>query len=139
MNLDSIKANGISWYEPAKSIIPHLTTQIGIFKLRHSDGDILEKLTSLENNAYHFGRRYNDNSDVAIRIAGAIVSQAQEEYVYSNMGRNSMSSEETLPLLEGIIAAWFDTLSASEIDTLIIDGLKCCAETDHWYEFEKEW
>ena len=48
MNLDSIKANGISWYEPAKSIIPHLTTQIGIFKMRHSDGDILEKLTSLE-------------------------------------------------------------------------------------------
>ena len=76
MNLDSIKANGISWYEPAKSIIPHLTTQIGIFKMRHSDGDILEKLTSLENNAYHFGRRYNDNGDVAIRIGGAIVRQA---------------------------------------------------------------
>ena len=88
---------------------------------------------------YFSGRRFNDNGDVAIRIAGAIVRQAQEEYIYSNMGRNSMSSEETLPLLEGIISAWFDTLSASEIDILIIDGLKCCAETDHWYEFEKQW
>jgi hypothetical protein len=136
MNLESIKANGISWYEPAKSIIPHLTTQIGIFKMRHPEKAIFEKFGDGE---YFSGRRFNDNGDVAIRIAGAIVSQAQEEYVYANMGRNAMTSEETLPLLEGIIAAWFDTLSASEIDMLIIDGLKCCAETDHWYEFEKEW
>ena len=137
MNLESIKTNGISWYEPAKNIIPHLTTQIGIFKMRHSDKDILEMFK--EEGPYFLGRRYNDNGDVAVRIAGAIVRQAQEEYIYSNMGRNSMSSEETLPLLEGIIDAWFDSLSASEIDILIVDGLKCCAETDHWYEFEKQW
>jgi hypothetical protein len=136
MNLESIKANGISWYEPAKSIIPHLTTQIGIFKMRHPEKNIFEKFGDGE---YFSGRRFNDNGDVAIRIGGAIVRQAQEEYIYSNMGRNSMTSEETLPLLEGIISAWFDTLSASEIDMLIVDGLKCCAETDHWYEFEKQW
>lgn len=136
MNLEAIKANGISWYEPAKSIIPHLTTQIGIFKMRHPEKSIFEKFGDGE---YFSGRRFNDNKDVAIRIAGGIVRQAQEEYIYSNMGRNSMTSEETLPLLEGIISSWFDSLSASEIDILIIDGLKCCAETDHWYEFEKQW
>lgn len=137
MNIESIKANGISWYEPAKSIIPQLTTQIGIFKMRYQSEDILKKFK--EEGPYYFGRRYNDNKDVAIRIAGAIVKHAKDEYIYSNVERNSMSSEETLILLEGIIAAWFETLSASEIDKLIIDGLKCCAETDHWYEFEKEW
>jgi hypothetical protein len=50
-----------------------------------------------------------------------------------------METEQVGLLIEGIIESWFDSLSASEIDILIQEGLRCCASADHWYTFEKEW
>lgn len=137
MNVESIKVNGITWYEPAKNIIPHLTTQIGLYRMRFTDKEIFNKFP--KNDDHYLGRRYSTDGDVAIRIAGAIVESAADQYVYSNMGRNSMETEQVGLLIEGIIESWFDSLSASEIDVLIQEGLRCCASADHWYTFEKEW
>jgi hypothetical protein len=137
MNVESIKVNGITWHEPAKNIIPHLTTQIGLYRMRFTDKEIFNKFP--KNDDHYLGRRYSTDGDVAIRIAGAIVESAADQYVYSNMGRNSMETEQVGLLIEGIIESWFDSLSASEIDVLIQEGLRCCASADHWYTFEKEW
>jgi len=137
MNVESIKVNGITWHEPAKNIIPHLATQIGLYRMRFTDKEIFSKFP--ENDDHYLGRRYSTDRDVAIRIAGAIVKSAADEYVYSNMGRNSMKTEQVGLLIEGIIESWFNSLSASEIDVLIQEGLRCCASADHWYTFEKEW
>jgi len=137
MNVESIKVNGITWHEPAKNIIPHLATQIGLYRMRFTDKEIFSKFP--ENDDHYLGRRYSTDRDVAIRIAGAIVKNAADQYVYSNMDRNSMETEQVGLLIEGIIESWFNSLSASEIDVLIQEGLRCCASADHWYTFEKEW
>jgi hypothetical protein len=137
MNVESIKVNGITWHEPAKNIIPHLATQIGLYRMRFTDKEIFSKFP--ENDDHYLGRRYSTDRDVAIRIAGAIVKNAADQYIYSNMDRNSMETEQVGLLIEGIIESWFNSLSASEIDVLIQEGLRCCASADHWYTFEKEW
>ena len=137
MQVTSIKANGIGWHSPAHRIKSQLVTQIGLYKMRFTDKEIFSKFPD-EGWGYLQGRRYNTNEDVAVRIMSAIVDQARKEYIEEN-GASDMSSDNMEILLEGIITAWFETLSASEIDILITDGLRECASADHWYTYEKEW
>ena len=42
-------------------------------------------------------------------------------------------------LMEGVIKSFVDSLSGSEMDAIILDGMRDCASADHWYAFEKDW
>ena len=126
MKVSDIKANGVSYYTPAKSSIPTIETAIGLYKMRFTEDEILDKFDQTDQ--FYTGVRYNDNNAVAIRIAGAITKTA-----ISKTGTNDEL------ILEGYIKAFVDSLSGSEMDIIILDGLSCCASADHWYTFEKEW
>lgn len=126
MKVSDIKANGVSYYTPAKSSIPTIETAIGLYKMRFTEDEILDKFDQTDQ--FYPGIRFNDNHAVAIRIAAAITRTAI-----------SKAGTENDLILEGYIKAFVDSLSGSEMDIIILDGLSCCASADHWYTFEKEW
>lgn len=126
MKVSDIKANGVSYYTPAKSSIPTIETAIGLYKMRFTEDEILDKFDQSQD--FYPGIRFNDNHDVAIRIAAAITRTAI-----------SKTGTDDELILEGYIKAFVDSLSGSEMDIIILDGLDCCAKADHWYTFEKEW
>lgn len=133
MKVESIKSNGISNTTPAKKIMAQLSVHVSLYRMRFSNDEIISKFP--EDSNYHIGDRYESNSKVAVRIASAIVTSAISEYKLPQ----SLDIPNNEIMLEGIITAWFESLSASEIDILILDGLRDCASADHWYTFEKEW
>ena len=48
MKVSDIKANGVSYYTPAKSSIPTIETAIGLYKMRFTEDEILDKLINLK-------------------------------------------------------------------------------------------
>lgn len=126
MKVSDIKSNGISYHEPALSSIPTIETAIGLYKMRFTLDEILDKFDQSQD--FYPGSRFNDNHDVAIRIASALTRAAKD-----NLG------DVLEDILEGYIKAFVESLSGTEMDQIIVNGLECCAQTDHWYRFEKEW
>ena len=126
MKVENIKSNGISHFSPAQSSIPTIETAVSLYKMRFTSEEITNKFD--QKSEYYLGRRYSDNHDVAIRIAAALTREAKKE----------LKTDDEI-ILEGYIKSFVDSLSGTEMDQIIVDGLQCCASTDHWYEFEKEW
>lgn len=126
MKVSDIKANGVGYHKPAESSMPTIETAICLYKMRFTEDEILDKFDQTDR--FYAGMRYNDNHAVAIRIASALTRAAIAE----------LGTKEEL-VLEGYIKAFVDSLSGSEMDIIILDGLDCCARADHWYTFEKEW
>lgn len=125
MKVSDIKCNGEGSTFQAKSSIPAIQTAVSLFRLRFSEDEIFEKLPDGD---YHPGIRFNSDSDVTIRIATGLVSEA----------KSKLQSEDPI-IIEGYIKAFVDSLSGTEMDQLIFEGLRDCASADHWYAFEKEW
>ena len=126
MKVSNIKSNGSGNNAAARSSFPTILTAISLYKMRFSEEDIISKFP--EDSEYHIGTRFNDNETIAYRIGSALVREATLE----------LRTEDPI-ILEGYIKAFVDSLSGSEMDIIITDGLRDCAGADHWYTFEKEW
>ena len=126
MKVSNIKCNGVSNTIAAKSSIPTIKTAISLFRMRFEESEIFEKFP--KNDEYYNGSRFNDNDVVTLRIASALVEEAEKE----------LRTNDAL-IIEGYIASFVDSLSGTEMDQLIIDGMRDCASADHWYTFEKQW
>jgi hypothetical protein len=136
MKVENIKSNGISTYAPAYNIIGDtLKVAISLYKLRHTESEIFEKFPQ-DGWDYHAGIRFNDNETIAIRICSALTSEAYNSHFKKPL---HIAEEHENLLLEGIIKSFVDSLSMSEIDIIILDAMRDCASSDHWYTFEKEW
>lgn len=134
MKVENIKSNGMSYNEPAKNVAGGiLTTAISIYRMRHTAGEIFNMFPEGD---YHNGHRFNDNESVSIRICSAITSEAYKYYFKKEM--YIIEKHEEL-LLEGVIKSFVDSLSGSEMDAIILDGMRDCASADHYYTFEKDW
>jgi len=131
MKVQDITANGISYHSPAKHVESVLITLISAYKMRFTENEILSSFPQDSN--YHIGRRFSDNSAVATRILSALVTASMLELKLTKHDHDSDL------LIEMHTLAFTNSLSASEWDVLINDGLMCCADADHWYTFEKEW
>ena len=101
--------------------------------MRHTNHEIFGMLS--EDFRYYTGSRFNDDETVVTRICSALTKNAISHHMCSNFS----GEEHELLLLEGIIKSFVDSLSGSEMDTIILDALRDCAESDHWYKFEKDW
>lgn len=134
MKVSDIKVNGINWTAPAKKISATLGAATELYRLRFSNEEIFNKFPA--NESHYMGLRYNDNKSVTFRIESAIVSKAMEELFNATYG-TLLDEKQTLQL-EEFIENWFYSLNAKEIDVLIQEGLRNCAETDHWYMYEKD-
>jgi hypothetical protein len=126
MKVSNIKCNGIGPTALAKASMPTIQTAVSLFRMRYTNDEILEKMPI--NHNYYFGTRFNDNNAITIRICSALVSESKIELRSADPD-----------LIEGYIKTFIDSLKGSEMDELIIDGMRDCAGADHWYTFEKEW
>lgn len=135
MQVDQIKCNGISYSYPAKLAAPTIETALSIFRMRFNNSEIFEMFPKNDPDFYA-GRRFRDNETVVTRIASALTEAAAQEYLKKPSHAIEGSDIE---LLEMSILAFVDSLSGSEMDKLLVEGLRDCASADHWYTFEKQW
>ena len=134
MKVENIKSNGISYNKPAKNTCGDtIKLAVSLFRMRHTNHEIFGMLS--EDFRYYTGSRFNDDETVVTRICSALTKNAISHHMCSNFS----GEEHELLLLEGIIKSFVDSLSGSEMDTIILDALRDCAESDHWYKFEKDW
>ena len=135
MQVDQIKCNGISYSYPARLATPTIETALSIFRMRFNNSEIFEMFPKNDPD-FFAGRRFRDNEAVVTRIAAALTEVAAREY----LKKPYHAIEETdIELLEMSILAFVDSLSGSEMDKLLVEGLRDCASSDHWYTFEKQW
>lgn len=130
MNINNIKANGISWHAPAAGIQSILEAAIAIYRMRFTNEEIFNSFEDDDN--YHLGVRFSDNNTVAVRIMSAITREASASF-------GETEDPERGIKLAKYIEEWFESLTAADIDTLILDGMRDCASADHWYKYEKQW
>ena len=138
MKVENIISNGISHHSSIKEVVGGtLSTAISLYKMRHNEQEIFSKFPE---GSYHPGRRFNDNDDVVIRICSALSRTARKEYLNNKTAYlNKDMSESDELMLQGIVNSFVDSLSGKEMDMIILDALRDCASSDHWYTFEKEW
>jgi len=138
MKVENIISNGISHHSSVKEVVGEtLNTTVSLYKMRHTDEDIFSKFPEGD---YHSGSRFNNNDDVVIRICSALSRTARKEYLNNKTAYlNKDMSESDELMLQGIVNSFIDTLSGREMDMIILDALRDCASSDHWYTFEKEW
>jgi len=120
---------------PSTSVKPFIQTAVNLYKLRH--GNSYETISTMfpvddYHDGYHNGLRFNDDSYITGVVCDAVATNATETYF----------KEATIPLdidntikLEGIIKSFVNSLSGSDLDVLILDGIRCSASVDHYYEW----
>jgi len=123
MKVSQIICSGSGNFASSKSSIPVIQTSINLFRMRFNRDEIIQKFP--QNEKYFAGVRFDSDSCVAIRIASAMSERARKELKTNDDN-----------ILEGYIKAFVDSLSGTEMDQLIIEGLRNSAETDHYYTFE---
>lgn len=130
IDVTKVKANGISGQNPwpqVGRIVPIIETALSVFRLRYSQEEIFERLhKEFPNDDYYAGTRFSNNNSVATRILSAINAHA-------------FTLTEDAEEAHNIIYNFIENISGAEMDILIIDGLRCCADADYWYKYEKQW
>lgn len=126
MKVSNIKCNGMGPTHQARSSMSTIQTAISLFRMRYDNTEIIKMMAGGFD--YHTGTRFNSDEAVSIRIATALVIESRIE----------LRCEDPI-IIEGYIKAFVDSLSGSEMDVLILEGMRDCASADHWYAFEKEW
>lgn len=127
MDIKNFKCNGIGNTTPAKNVKPFIQTAVSLYRLRNSSKEILEKINNINpNDSYYPGPRFSDDESVTSRICSGLVELA------SNITNPSNTIEEN-------IESFVYSLCASDMDHVILEGMRDCASADHWYTFEKQW
>jgi hypothetical protein len=130
IDVTKVHANGISGRNPwpqVSRITPIIETALSVFRLRYSTEEILEQIS--KGDPYedlYAGTRFSNNDQVATRILSAV-----NEHTFTLTDNEEEAHQ--------IIYDFFENISGKEMDTLIFDGLRCCASADHWYKYEKQW
>lgn len=133
MKVENIISNGISYNEPAQDASGDMIKiAVSLYRMRHSEKEIFDMFPEGE---YYSGTRFNSDSDITTRICSALTKNAVSHHMCSNFSR----TDDEVLLLEGLIKSFVDSLSGTEMDIIILDAMRNCASTDHWYAFEKEW
>ena len=127
MDVKNFKCNGVGFTTPANNVKPFIQTTVSLYRMRNSSAEILEKLKQINpKDDYYPGPRFSDDESVTTRICSGLVELA------SNITTPGNTIEEN-------IESFVYSLSGSELDQIILEGIRCCASADHWYTFEKEW
>ena len=121
--VSEIKCNGIGFTTPANSVKPTIQTMVSLYKMRHDKETIIDSLQKLEKDYYYFGERCECDKTITDRIATGLVE-------YFRNGDSEMPEEST-------IEKFVNSLTAAEIDILILEGIRDCASADYYYKFEK--
>ena len=130
IDVTKVHANGISGRNPwpqVSRITPIIETALSVFRMRNTTDGILAQIANGDPYADLYpGTRFSNNDQVATRILSAV-----NEHAFT-LTDNAEEAHQ-------IIYDFFENISGKEMDTLIFDGLRCCASADHWYKYEKQW
>jgi len=136
MKVEEVKSDGIGYHTPAmNSVSGTLSTVVSLFKMRFTEDEIFSKLP--KDYDYYPGNRYNDNDTIVTRICSALTGSALKSL--TGESRANDITNVKIAILEGMIKSFVDSLSGSEMDVIVLDAIRDCASSDHWYKFEKEW
>lgn len=137
MNVDNIKANGVSYHTPAMKVAgPTILTAIKLYRMRYTEEEIFEQFPYGDN--YHPGTRFNDDESVLARACSAITKTAINKLRFGTKNFSVVTDEEAI-ILEQMIEKFIDDIRGLDMDKIISDSMRDCASSDHWYTFEKEW
>lgn len=131
MNIQEFKCNGFSNAQQANNVKPTIQTAISVFRLRKTNEEIFASFPKGDD--YHLGTRFYDDDSVASRICSGLVEYTEKQ-LYKESGQYAPSL-----IVEQYIDALVNSLSGSEMDQIILEGMRDCASADHWYAYEKQW
>ena len=130
IDVTKVHANGISGRNPwpqVSRITPIIETALSVFRMRNTTDEILAQISNGDPYADLYpGTRFSNNDQVATRILSAV-------------NEHAFTLTDNVEEAHQIIYDFFENISGKEMDTLIFDGLRCCASADHWYKYEKQW
>lgn len=132
MNIQEFKCNGIGNTQAANNVKPTIQTAVSVLRLRKSNDEIIASFPV--NDDYYVGTRFSDDEAVATRVCSGLVNYAEKQLY--NKSTNKYASSL---IVEGFITALVNSLSGTEMDAIILEGMRDCASADHWYKFEKQW
>lgn len=128
----NVKVNGITFHRTDnKQTYNYLVTAIGLYRMRHTTTEIMEKLKALNHagyDEYAAGRRFRDDETVATRLISAINN------AFAVAGAD-VQSKECIKMVDVFVQG----LSGTELDAFILESLRDSASSDHWYMYEKQW
>jgi hypothetical protein len=134
MNAELIKCNGLTggFGNATLSVQSTIQTAVSLFRMRHEN--IFEMLPDGQ---YHAGIRFNSDEDVTKRICSGLYEAAIHEVTGKHWPYHASEEEfvQTVLTIENFI----ENISGSDMDILILEGMRDCASADHWYTFEKQW
>jgi hypothetical protein len=122
-NVSEIKCNGIGPSLVSEKNHAALLEYVTNYRLTMQFENIVEKLEG----PVYYGSRCEDDSTIAVRMFTGLTEYALDQFdgnrelagMWLNASLNKITKEET--------------------NTLFRDALRDCAESDHWYKFEKDW
>lgn len=135
MNVENIKCNGLTggYGNATLSVQSTIQTAVALFRMRHEN--IFEMLPKGE---YHAGTRFSSNEDVTNRICSGLYEAAAFEVTGKDWPAHHAGPEQFV-LIVRLIEVFIEQISGKDMDTLILEGMRDCAEADHWYTFEKQY
>lgn len=136
MNVENIKCNGLTggFGNATLSVKSTIQTAVSLFRLRHDD--ILEMMPA--GGQYHAGPRFKDDERVTDRICSGLYEAAIQEVTGSSWPSHNATPEQFVQIVKSI-EAFIENIGGKCMDALILEGMRDCAEADHWYQFEKQW
>ena len=135
MNAESIKCNGLTggYGNATLNVQSTIQTAVSLFRMRHDD--ILEMLPHGD---YHPGTRFKSDEDVTNRICSGLYEAAIQEVTGKSWPAHNATPEQFVEVVM-MIENFIENISGTDMDTIILEGMRDCAGADHWYTFEKQW
>ncbi len=122
-NVSEIKCNGIGPSLVSEKNHASLLDYVTNYRLAMRFEDIVKELEG----PVYYGSRCEDDSTVAVRIFTGLTEYALHQF------------DNNRELAEMWLNANLDKITKEEANILLRDALRDCAESDHWYKFEKDW
>lgn len=135
MKIESIKCNGLTggYGNATLNVQSTIQTAVAVFRMRHDD-----IFSMLPHGEYHNGTRFSSDENVTNRICSALYEAASYDITGKHWPAHNANEEQfvqTVLTIENFI----ENISGTDMDTLILEGMRDCASSDHWYTFEKQW
>jgi hypothetical protein len=135
MKIESIKCNGLTggYGNATLNVQSTIQTAVAIFRMRHDD-----IFSMLPHGEYHNGTRFSSDENVTNRICSGLHEAAIHEITGKHWPSHNANDEQFVQVVM-MIENFIENISGTDMDALILEGMRDCASSDHWYVFEKQW
>lgn len=137
MKIESIKCNGLTggFGNATLNVQSTIQTAVAVFRMRHKN--IFEMMPPPHID-YHAGTRFNSDEDVKNRICSGLYEAAIKEVTGKSWPSHDETPEQFVEVVM-MIEKFIENINGADMDTIILEGMRDCAEADYWYTFEKQY